>query len=220
MYSRSMTTTPRPLALAYIRVSTAEQAEHGVSLAAQREALLAEGERRGWRVEVVTDEGVSAKNMKRPGLQAALARLDAGEAQVLLAVRLDRVSRSVADFAGLMQRADRRGWAMRMLSPDLDTSDPAGRFTAHVLASAAEYERALISMRTREGMAKRRAEGVRFGPASKLDPRTEARIRSERAAGRSLRAIAGDLNAEGVPTATGKTWHASTVKQVAERAPR
>lgn len=127
----------RPLALAYVRVSTQEQAHDGASLDAQRAALTAEAERRGWDLELVCDEGMSAKNLDRPGLTAALARLDAGEADALLALRLDRISRSVADFAGLPRRASRRRWRLVLLSPDLDIEDPAGRFTAHVLAAAA-----------------------------------------------------------------------------------
>lgn len=127
--------------------------EHGASLNAQRAALVAEADRRGWDVEVVAEEGLSGKSLKRPGLQSALTSHDRGEADVLLAVRLDRVSRSVADFAGLLDRCQRRGWELVLLSPNIDTADPAGRFTAHVLASAAQYERELISQRTREGMA-------------------------------------------------------------------
>ena len=65
------------------------------------------------------------------------------------------------DFAGLMARARRKSWRIVLLSPNLDTEDPAGKFTAHVLAAAAEYERDLIGARTREGMAQRRADGVK-----------------------------------------------------------
>lgn len=111
-------------------------------------------------MEVLSDEGKSAKTLNRPGLQSALRRLDAGEADHLLAIRLDRVSRSVADFAGLLDRSAKKGWGLVLLSPNIDTSNAAGRFTAHVLASAAQYERELIGQRVREGMAQRKAEGV------------------------------------------------------------
>lgn len=212
---RQQTRRPRPLALGYVRVSTGEQAAEGASLDAQRAALVAEAERRGWDLELVADEGVSAKSLNRPGLTAALERLDRGEADALLAIRLDRVSRSVADFAGLMARARRRSWRIVLLSPNLDTEDPAGKFTAHVLAAAAEYERDLIGARTREGMAQRRAEGVHVGRPRVLSREVLDRITTERAAGRSLRAIADGLNADAVPTAHGGAkWHASTVRGV------
>jgi len=219
LYTRGMTITPtpaqKPLALAYIRVSTTEQVENGASLDAQRTTLVAEAEKRGWDVEVVADEGLSAKSLKRPGLLSALARLDAGKANYLMAIRLDRVSRSVSDFAGLLDRAANKGWDLTLLSPNIDTSDPAGRFTANVLASAAQYERELIGVRTREGMAQRRLEGVRLGRPRTMSTAVVERIQAGRRAGLSLRAIADALNADQVPTAQGGSrWYASTVKAV------
>ncbi|MBM7848801.1 recombinase family protein [Arthrobacter roseus] len=209
------TTKAKPLALAYVRVSTIEQADSGASLEAQRRTLTDEAERRGWAVEVVADEGLSAKNMKRPGLQSALDRLDKGDAQFLLSTRIDRVSRSVSDFAGLMDRATRKGWGMVMLSPNVDTSDPAGRFTSNVLASAAQYERELIGMRTKEGMAQRRAEGVHVGRRRELPAELVHRIVNMQTSGSSLRTIGATLEAGGVTTARGGTkWHASTIKAV------
>ncbi|WP_144825328.1 recombinase family protein [Micrococcus luteus] len=209
----------RPLALAYIRVSTEDQAEHGASLDAQRAALAAEAERRGWDVEVVADAGLSGKSLKRPGLQSALARLDRGEADVLLAVRLDRVSRSVADFAGLLDRCQRRGWELVLLSPNIDTADPAGRFTANVLASAAQYERELISQRTREGMAQRKAEGVRFGRPNEIPEEVRERILRMRAEGVRVSHIARTLTEEGVPTARGgAVWRSSAIDRVLAQA--
>lgn len=89
----------------------------------------------------------------------ALARLDRGEADTLISIRLDRISRSVADFAGLLDRAGCKGWGLVLLSPARDLADPAGRFTANVLASAAQYERELISARTKEGMTQRKLDG-------------------------------------------------------------
>jgi len=205
----------RPLALAYVRVSTVEQVQDGASLDAQRAALVAEGARRDWDVEMVADEGYSGKDLKRPGLSAALDRLDHGEADALMAIRLDRVSRSVVDFAGLLARAKRRSWRLVLLSPNLDTEDAAGKFTAHVLAAAAEYERDLIGARTREGMAQRRAEGVHVGRPRDLSDEIVARIVSERASGTTLRAIAEGLTEERVPTARGRSvWAVSTVQGV------
>lgn len=205
----------RPLALAYVRVSTAEQATEGASLDAQRTALEAETKRRGWDVEVVADEGFSGKDLKRPGLTDALDRLDRGEADALLAIRLDRVSRSVADFAGLLARAKRRKWRLVLLSPNLDTEDAAGKFTAHVLAAAAEYERDLIGARTREGMAQRRSEGVHVGRPASLPESVVGRIVKERAGGATLHSIAQRLTADAIPTARGgPLWSTSTIQGV------
>ena len=212
-----MTSAGRPTAIGYIRVSTVEQAEHGASLDAQHTALVAEAAHRGWTLEIAVDQGLSAKNLKRPGLIAALNRLDQGQAQFLIAVRLDRVSRSVADFAGLLDRADLRGWGMVLLSPTIDSSDPAGRFTANVLASAAQYERELISARTREGMAQRRLDGTKLGRPRVISGETLRLIAARRLRGDSLRTIAMELECARVPTAHGGTkWHASTVRAALE----
>ena len=207
-------TRTRPLALGYVRVSTTAQADKGASLDSQRAALTDEAERRDWELELVADEGVSAKTLNRPALQDALRRLDTGQADYLLAMRLDRVSRSVADFAALLDRSERRGWGLVLLSPNIDTSDPAGRFTANVLASAAQYERELIGMRTREGMAQRKAEGKHMGRRPQLPEAVYRRIIAARAEGRSMNAIAADLSAAGVPTAQGGAWHPSTIQRV------
>ncbi len=205
------------MALGYVRVSTADQVDNGASLDAQRTALNGEADRRGWDLELVADEGLSGKNMNRPALLEALARLDRGEADTLISIRLDRISRSVADFAGLLDRAGRKGWGLVLLSPALDLADPAGRFTANVLASAAQYERELISARTKEGMAQRKLDGWAGGrPAGRprvLHEAVRGRIIAAHTAGRGWSAIARELNETQVPTARGGgVWHPSTVR--------
>lgn len=211
------TQSSKPLALAYVRVSTVEQAQEGASLDAQEAALVEAAERKGFRVEVVREEGRSGKSLNgRPALQDALARLDRGDAAALYAQRLDRLSRSVADFAHLLDRAKRKGWTVAVLDADVDTSTPSGEFLVNVLASAAQYERRIIGARTRDALAQRRREGVRLGRPSVLSRDVVARVVALRGTGASLRAIADSLNAEGVPTAhkEGAKWHASTVRKV------
>ena len=127
------------LALAYLRVSTLGQVEHGASLDAQETILRDEAERRGWDVEFIREEGRSAKNLNREKLQEALRRLDKGEAQVLLSVRLDRISRSVSDFSQLMARSQRRGWEIVVSGSAIDTTGASGKFSAHILAAG--YQR-------------------------------------------------------------------------------
>lgn len=201
-------------AIGYTRVSTGEQVESGAGLDAQRAALAAEAERQGFDMEVVTDAGLSGKDMRRPALIEALRQLDAGEADVLIAAKLDRVSRSVRDFASLLERAKDNGWRVVLL--DLgDTSTPTGEMTANIIASAAQYERRLIGQRTREGLAAKRAAGVRLGRPSVLPPAVVARIVDEHRAGISLRVIGARLEADEVATARGGSrWHASAVRAV------
>jgi DNA invertase Pin-like site-specific DNA recombinase len=212
------------LALAYCRVSTADQAEDGASLDAQESMLREQASRRGWDIEVVREEGKSAKSITgRPLLLEALRKLDSNEADVLLAVRLDRVSRSLTDFAGLYDRSGKKGWAIVLPSSGIDTTaaaTPSDRFSAQIQAAAAELERGLISARTKEGMAQRRAEGAKFGRPRLIPDDVLARIVDERAAGKSFPKIAATLNAEGIETAHGGLrWYPSTIsKALASRA--
>lgn len=202
-------------ALGYVRVSTEEQADSGAGLAAQTSALRAEAQRRGWALELVEDAGYSGKDLKRPGLAAALDQLDRRDADVLVVSKLDRLSRSVRDFGGLLDRATKRGWSVVCLDLGVDTTTPVGEFTANVVASASQYERRLIGQRTRDALRERRAAGVVLGRPRVLGDDVVGRILSERRKGRSLRAIADALTNEGVTTARGgPRWSASSVQAV------
>ncbi|MDP5184782.1 recombinase family protein [Blastococcus sp. BMG 814] len=206
-----------PRAIGYVRVSTDEQVSSGLGLAAQRAAIEAEAGRRGWDLHVLADEGRSAKDLNRPALTEALDRLDRRQADVLVVAKLDRLSRSVGDFGALLDRAARRGWSVVCLDLGVDTTTPVGEFTANVVVSAAQYERRLIGQRTRDALAAARARGTRLGRPQVLSGDVVARIVGLRRGGASFRAIAAQLEADGVPTARGgATWHASTVKAVCE----
>ncbi|TDP78316.1 DNA invertase Pin-like site-specific DNA recombinase [Brachybacterium sp. AG952] len=217
-----MSTPPR--ALGYIRVSTTEQADSGLGLEAQLLAIRTTAELRGWHlVDIVTDAGISGTRAKRPGLDTAKARMKAGEADLLVVAKLDRLSRSLLDGADLMATAKAQGWALVDISSSLDMSTPQGRMVAGMLLSAAQYESEMNGARTREAMANL-SEEVRDrmrngGRPRALAAETEARIRALRAEGLSLRKIAETLTAEGVSTAAGGRWWPATVRQVLEREP-
>ena len=205
----------RITAVAYCRVSTSEQEVYGHSLDDQETTLRALAASRGWEVVVVREVGSGKSLSARPLLTEALRGLDRGTVQVLMAVRLDRLSRSVSDFSGLMDRAERRGWDLHVADLGLDTSTPSGRLVAQVLAATAEHERRLIGERTREGLRAARAKGVRLGRPTTLPEEVRENIRTARQTGSSYRRIAEDLNARGIPTAHGGArWHASTVQAV------
>ena len=148
----------------YTRVSTSEQPN---GIAVQRQAITAEAERRGWSVSAeFVDAGYSAASMARPGITAALEALRAGEADVLVVAKLDRLSRSLDDFAQVMARAQREGWSVVALDADVDTTTPAGEAMVSVLSVFAQFERRLISQRTKDTLALKRAQGVRLGQAA------------------------------------------------------
>jgi DNA invertase Pin-like site-specific DNA recombinase len=205
--------------IGYIRVSTDEQADSRAGLEAQRAAILSEADRRGWHlVEVIEDAGFSGKNLQRPGIVAALEALKRHQADTLVVSKLDRLSRSMLDFAALMDRATREHWALVALDLGVDTTTPAGEAMANVMATFAQFERRLIAQRTKEALAIKKAQGVRIGRPRLLPDDVVARIGRERAAGRSLAAIADGLNVDATPTAQGgRQWYPSTVRAVLSR---
>jgi DNA invertase Pin-like site-specific DNA recombinase len=194
----------------YCRVSTDEQASTGHGLAAQRQAIQVEADRRGWQVTWAEDAGWSGASLDRPGIADLLPRLRRDD--VLVVARLDRLSRSLADFAGLMQLATRKRWSLVALDLGVDTTTPTGRLVANVMASVAEWEREIIAERTRAGMAAAKGKGRLPGRRCSLDPATRQRIVADRAAGLTLREIADRLSFDGVHTSSGSLrWYPSSV---------
>lgn len=209
--------TTAPLrAVAYLRVSTSEQADSGAGLAAQRAAIDVEVERRGWDlVELFSDTASGRSIVGRDSLDAALLAVESGRAEVLVVAKLDRLSRSLLDFAALMDRARSNGWILVALDLGIDLSTPAGEFLAGVMASAAQWERRIIGQRTREALAAKKAAGVRLGRPRVLGDDVVQRLAMERSNGYTFQRIADGLNADGVPTAQGGIrWYPSTVSHV------
>jgi len=212
-YMTPRTTTTR--AIGYLRVSTDEQAMSGLGLAAQSHTITRAIEARGWTLaEVMTDDGKSGGTMSRPALMTALDALDAGTADVLVVAKIDRLSRSVLDYARITERSRRNGWSIVALDVDVDTSTPTGGLMANMTAAIAEWERQIISVRTIEALAAKRAAGARLGRPVELADGVRARIAAERAAGRTLQAIADALTADGITGARGGKWSPSTVRRV------
>lgn len=204
------------LVIGYLRVSTEEQAISGLGLADQRAVIAAEAERRQWgSVQYMADEGFSAKNLSRPAIAQTLEILRKGEASILVVSKLDRLSRSLLDFATLMDRAKREGWQLVVLDLALDTTTPSGALMGNIMACFAEYERQLIGARTSAALQQLKGQGVRLGRPRTLPAEVTARIVLARAEGQALAAIAESLNGDGVATARGGArWYPSTVKAV------
>jgi hypothetical protein len=137
-----------------------------------------------------------------------------GEADALIAAKLDRISRSVQDLAALLGRFKQRGWSLIALDLDVDTSRPSGRFVLQMIGCASEYERLIIGERVAAAHSVRRALGIRGGQAPLLPSDLRHRIVRLHGDGLSLHAVARLLNDEGVATARGASWYASTVAHV------
>ncbi len=224
----------------YIRVSTDGQADHGVSLDAQRAKLEAYAIAMDLElVGIEVDAGISAKSLERPGLRCAMWRLESGEAAGLLVAKLDRLTRSVKDLGWLVE-PQRFGsqWALLSVADSIDTRTAGGRLVLNVLVSVSQWEREAIGERTREALAHLKAEGVSIGGEAlgwrrtgELDANgrkrvervpeeevTVERILDLRLKGYSLRQIAGILRDDGAKTKNGGQWHPQTVSRVLQRA--
>jgi DNA invertase Pin-like site-specific DNA recombinase len=204
-----------------IRVSTEGQADGGVSLEAQRAKLTAYSIAMDLDlVAIHVDPGLSAKTLARPGVQAALAMLDSGQAEGLLVAKLDRLTRSVRDLGDLVDRYFSSKFSLLSVADSNDTRSAAGRLVLNVLASVAQWEREATGERTRDALAHLRTEGVRLGGAALGWKRTTEtddngrlivsdaqdelaaveQILELRAAGQTMRAIPATLTAEGHAT--------------------
>jgi DNA invertase Pin-like site-specific DNA recombinase len=208
-------------AIAYIRVSTAQQGKSGLGLEAQQAALTRFAEAEGYNLiqtfeEVETAKGADALD-RRPQLAAALKAAKQHKAPIIVA-KLDRLSRDVHFISGLMTH--RTPFIVAELGADADP------FMLHLYAALAEKERAMISRRTKDALAAKKAQGVKLGGlnAGGIKKRDEARQRAEalrpvfaELAGMSARAIAATLNERNVPTPNGGPWHGVTVVRVQRR---
>jgi site-specific DNA recombinase len=157
----SATTT----AVGYIRVSTDKQADHGVSLDAQKAKLEAYATLYELTlVDIIVDAGVSAKTLDRPGLARALAMLDKGQANALLVAKLDRLTRSVKDLGSLVEdyfSSDKI--TLLSVADNIDTRTAAGCLVLNVLGSVAQWERETIGERTTEALDHKRTRGEKLG---------------------------------------------------------
>lgn len=215
--------------IGYVRVSTADQASEGVSLDAQRGRLALWRDPSGAGIappDVFEDAGLSGKRAdNRPGLALALD-LVCAEGGVLVVYSLSRLARSVRDTLAIAERLESAGADLVSLSESIDTTSAAGKMMFRLLAVLAEFERDLISERTRGALAHKRGRGERAGQipygrrlaadgvhleADERELELIALVRRRKAEGYSLRAIARELGRLGVPTKNGGAWSKTTV---------
>jgi len=231
----------------YCRVSTEEQAREGVSLDAQAERLRAFATAHGYElVGIETDAGVSGKVAPeaRPGMAAALARVRDGDAEGIVALKLDRLSRDTRATLDLVEECDRHGWRLMSVSESLDTGSAAGRLVVTVLAALSQMEREQVAERTtfaleaigREGRGRSRftpfgwrtADGATenaAGDRRELVPHDQeqaalARIVELDHAGDGARRIASALNADSSNPRSGKPWTPNSVAAILRRLDR
>jgi DNA invertase Pin-like site-specific DNA recombinase len=221
-------------AIAYVRVSTDKQAEHGLGLSVQRHAI------REWAqvnscqiVEWYSDKGISGSNGldTRPGLSAAIGDLEDGCADALVVYRLDRLARKLYNQLTWIERLESGGrQVISVTEPDVG-QDEMRVLVRQIMGAIAEYDRATICRRMRDGR-KLKADrgGYAYGApgfgyraedkalvADEAEQRAVARIAELHAAGASLRRIVATLTTEGIPPKRGAQWYPATVGRIVSR---
>lgn len=213
----------------YTRVSTKKQGDSGLGLDAQQrdiQIFLDSYSEIPWEVIARFQDVESGTRSDRPELAKAIA-LAKSEGATLLVAKLDRLSRSVAFIAALLED--------KQLNFRVASMPYADKFQLHIYAALAEQERDFISKRTKAALTEAKARGVKLGgyreghkahhkaisaAADKAAERVGQTILSRRSAGATYQSIADELNALGVETSRGGQWYATTVRNYAQRLER
>ncbi len=206
--------------VAYYRVSTEQQGRSGLGLEAQKKAVLDFLNGGQWELVAEFTEIESGKKADRPELEAALKLCKRVKATLVIA-KLDRLARNVHFISGLMERG------VKFCAVEFPNADP---FMLHVHAAMSEHERRLISARTKAGLERAKARGVKLGKHGAVLARENAAkakaqarelkpvIAQLRKAGKvTVRAIMEELNGRGIKTTHGGTWHPQTVNVLLHR---
>lgn len=212
-----MTPTDTTPAVIYRRVSTNEQAASGLGLEAQYDTCERHAASRGWpAVAVFTDAGISGSVplRERPAGREAVALAKAAGG-ILLVAKLDRVGRDAIDRLTILRDAAKEGW--RIESPDITGIDPTsaeGRLMHGVMASVAEYEKALIGIRTSAAIRAKLRRGEAWGRPSEIPLEAVVRARELREGGWAYGDISDALLEEGHLPPRGDYWHRNTLRRM------
>lgn len=218
--------------IGYLRVSSAEQRDAGVSLAAQRAKIEQYAALNDYPIQgIYSDEGQSGTRTTRAGLQEAL-QAACQHKGIFVVYSLSRFSRSTTDTLRFTSQLQKAGAELVSISERIDTLSAAGKMVFRVLAVLNEFEADLGSERTKAALEYRRSKNLKNGgyipygysadknnlllPCPSEQPILKAMIKQYEG-GKSYTAIAKDLNAAGIPTKLGKRWHSQSVKSIIQR---
>jgi len=223
------------IAIGYCRVSTEDQAKEGVSLDNQKAKIEAYCQLKDLDLtEIIEDAGISAKNLKRPGVQKVLRLARQKKVDAIVVYKLDRIFRSTVDALETTKLFDKWGVSFHSIEETLDTQSAIGRFFFTLTAALAEMERRIIGERTKAALAHKRAKRESIGGyappygydlddtghliRNDLEQRGIKLIKSLHIRGNSLRVICQELRTNGYRTKTGKDeWNPKTVSMILKR---
>lgn len=151
-------------AICYARVSTDKQADGGVSLEDQVERTQARVKADAFTlVDAVVDDGYSASSLDRPGIQQVLRLVRKRQIDVIVVTKLDRLTRSVRDFADLLELFEKQGISLVSLGEGVDTSSAIGRMVLNVMMSICQWFREEIAEKTATALAHKKRKGEKVG---------------------------------------------------------
>jgi site-specific DNA recombinase len=220
-------------AVAYVRVSTNDQAINGFSIDAQTAKIRAYAELYDLElVDVVVDAGISAKSLNRPGLAQCLDKLVTGQADAVVIFKLDRLTRSLKDWQYLIDKffTEKAGKALLSVTDQIDTRSASGRLCLNMLMSIAEWERDTVSERTKVTMQHKKSMGEVVGApgygyrvegkylvVDEAETKTAKFIDTLLESGMTLQQTADRLNKKGTLTKRGSIWTPTAIKRVKDR---
>lgn len=220
-------------AYGYIRVSTEEQANKGVSLDAQADKIQTYAALKDLDlVKIIRDEGLSGKDLARPGLQQLLELVRKEEADAIIVYKLDRLTRSTSDLLHLVEEVFRKGnTRFYSISEEIDTDSAVGKFFLTIMGAMAQMEREVISERVKSALGYKKQQGHSLGLVpygfERIDgelvknpeeQRILRRMKRWHKEGLGYKRIADRLNEKSIkPRRKKSKWHASTVHHIFKR---
>lgn len=217
-------------AIGYIRVSTEQQVDEGVSLEAQKAKIVAWCKANDYDLaNVYMDAGISGKSMdKRTGLADALKAVK--KDMVLVVYSLSRLARSTQDTLSIADGINKAGADLVSLTERIDTTGAMGKMMFTLMAAFNQLERDVTSERTKAALQHKKAKGEKYSTTPfgyeaiegrlievKAEAQIVANIMQQRQSGSTLVEIATHLNASGIQGKKGGKWHASTVRYLINR---
>ena len=174
--ARNRSDAPAVRCAIYTRKSTSEGLEQEFNtLDAQREAaeaFIASQRGEGWTCipDRYDDGGYTGGNMERPALKRLMANIEAGQVDCIVVYKVDRLSRSLLDFTRMMETLEQRSVSFVSVTQQFNTTSSMGRLTLNILLSFAQFEREIISERTRDKIAAARRKGKWSGGRQRWTP--------------------------------------------------
>lgn len=215
--------------IAYCRVSTDEQAQHGVSLAAQEQRIRQYCELYGLElIEVIYDPGYSAKNMNRPGVQKLIEKIRKKEISSVIVAKLDRLTRSVKDLAEIVELFNKKEASLVSVNEHIDTGTAAGRMILNMLGVISQWEREAIGERTSAALQYKKASGkayncnALYGFENKNGELIQVKSEQDiitlilhlREQNNSFKRIADLLNEKGIMNRAGTQWKGEQIRRI------